>query len=189
MSYYEVLLFVHIVGVTIWFGGGAVLLLLGTRLERAGDNGTLKGLFDQAEFLSTRVFIPSGLVVFVAGVLLVIEGPWRFGDLWVVLGLAGYAATFVTGLAVLKPESEGIKARLGREGMTAAAAADIRRLFTKMRIDYAVIAAVIADMTLKPTRDDIGALVAIAAIIGVVAASTVRSLRAAEAAPAARETA
>ena len=189
MSYYEALLFLHILGVTIWFGGGFLLLVLEPRLSRAGDHPTLKGLFDQAEFLSMRVFTPAGLLVLIVGVLLVIEGPWSFSDLWVILGLAGYAATFVTGLFVLRPEAAAINETLGREGMTERAAAEIRRMFTKMRIDYAIIAAVIADMVLKPARDDLWALLAIVAIIGVVAAFTLRSLRAAAPAAPVRETA
>jgi uncharacterized membrane protein len=180
MSYYEILLFLHLFGVAVWFGGGFLLLVLNERLRRASDNATLEGLFNQAQFLALGVFTPAGLLVLIVGVLMVIEGPWSFGDLWVILGLVGYAFTFITGLFVLRPEAEAIDARLKRDGMTEAAASEIRRMFTKMRLDYAVIAAVIADMALKPTRSDTGALLAIAAIVVVVAASVVVGLRSAE---------
>ena len=33
------------------------------------------------------------MLVLILGVLLTIEGPWSFGDLWIVLGLVGYAMT------------------------------------------------------------------------------------------------
>ena len=45
-----------------------------------------------------------------------IEGPWAFDQLWVLLGLAGFAATFLTGLLVIKPHSERIAADLDRDG-------------------------------------------------------------------------
>ena len=90
--------------------------MLGNRFGRAGDNAGLQSLFGQAEWLATRVFIPVSLLVVVAGILLVIEGPWSFDQLWVLLGLAGFAATFLTGLLMIKPESERIAADLARDG-------------------------------------------------------------------------
>ena len=173
MSYYEVLLFLHILAAAIWFGGGFILLVLGTRLSRIRDNRGLESLFRQANFISTGVFIPSGLIVFFLGILMVIEGPWTFGMLWIVLGLVGYAITFVTGLALLMPQAKRIAAAMERDGgMTDESAADTASLFRHMRIDYAVIGVVIADMALKPTADDIGTLVLFAAVLAVVAAST-----------------
>src|SRR5688500_18885434 len=101
MTYYEVLLLVHVLGVAVWLGVGVALLVIGNRFRTGGDNAGLKSLFDQTEWLTQRIFIPVSLLVLVAGILLVIEGPWSFGDLWVVLGLAGFAATFLTGILVL----------------------------------------------------------------------------------------
>ena len=178
MTYYEVLLFVHLLGVATWFGTGFALLVLGSRFGRAGDNQGLQSLFGQSEWLAQRVFIPVSLIVVVAGILLVIEGPWSFDQLWVLLGLAGFATTFLTGLLKLKPESERIAADLDREGMTPGVANAIGRLFTLMRIDYTVIGLVIADMVLKPTGDDVFTLVLMAAVLIAVVALVLRSTRA-----------
>ena len=178
MTYYEVLLFVHLLGVAIWFGTGFALLVLGNRFDRSNDNAALRSLFAQSEWLATRVFIPVSLVVVIAGILLVIEGPWAFDQLWVLLGLAGFATTFLTGLLKIKPESERIAADLDREGMTPGVANAIGRLFTLMRIDYTVIGLVIADMTLKPTGDDVFTLLLMAAVLVAVVALVVRSTRA-----------
>ena len=181
MSYYEVLLFVHLLGVAIWFGTGFALLVLGNRFDRSDDKAALRSLFAQSEWLATRVFIPVSLVVVVAGILLVIEGPWSFDQLWVLLGLAGFATTFLTGLLKIKPESERIAADLDREGMTPDVANAIGRLFTLMRIDYTVIGLVIADMTLKPTGDDVFTLLLMAAVLVLVVALVLRTTRAAAA--------
>lgn len=177
MSYYEILLFVHVLGVAIWFGTGFALLVLGNRLERAGDNAALKSLFGQSEWLATRIFIPISLTALVTGILLVIEGPWAFDQLWVVLGLVGFAATFLTGLLMIKPQSERIAADLVRDGMTPGIAAEIGRMFTHMRIDYTVIALVVADMTLKPTGDDVFTLLLMAAVLAIAVALVLRSER------------
>ena len=88
MSYYNVLLFLHIAGAVVWVGGGAALTILGTRFATVDTPG-LEGLFRQSAWLSSRVFTPASLVVLVAGILLVIEGPWSFSHLWVELGLLG----------------------------------------------------------------------------------------------------
>jgi uncharacterized membrane protein len=185
MTYYEVLLFVHLLGVATWFGTGFALLVLGSRFGRAGDNQGLQSLFGQAEWLATRIFIPVSLIVVIAGILLVIEGPWAFDQLWVLLGLAGFAATFLTGLLVIKPHSERIAADLARDGMTPGSARAICTMFARQRIDYTVIALVIADMVLKPTGDDVFTLVLMAAVLVVVVALVLRSERA----PAAEKTA
>jgi hypothetical protein len=109
----------------------------------------------------------------------VIEGPWSFDQLWIVLGLAGFATTFVTGLLILKPRGDAISAIMERDGgMSPEAAARTRELFLLTRIDYAVLFMVVADMALKPSADDAWTLVAMAAVIAIVAALVVRAVRA-----------
>jgi hypothetical protein len=44
-------------------------------------------------------------------------GDPAFDFLWIVLGLVGFAATFVTGLFMIKPASERIGAAMAREGV------------------------------------------------------------------------
>ena len=177
MTYYEVLLFAHVLGVAIWLGTGFALLVLGDRFGRAGDNQALQSLFGQSEWLATRIFIPVSLTALVTGILLVIEGPWAFDQLWVLLGLAGFAATFLTGLLMIKPESERIATELARDGMTPGAARAIGSMFARQRVDYTVIALVVADMTLKPTGDDVLTLVLMAAVLAAVVALVVRGER------------
>jgi uncharacterized membrane protein len=177
VTYYEVLLFVHVLGVAIWLGTGIALLVIGDRFGRAGDNKALQSLFGQSEWLATRIFIPVSLAVVIVGILLVIEGPWAFDQLWVFLGLAGFVVTFLTGLLMIKPESERIAADLARDGMTTDAARAIGRMFARMRIDYTVIALVVADMTFKPTGDDVFTLLLMAAVLAIVVALVLRSER------------
>jgi uncharacterized membrane protein len=178
VSYYGVLLFLHILSAAIWFGGGFLLIVLSARMTRLRDNQGLESLFRQADFIAMRIFIPASLVVLALGILLVIEGPWTFGSLWILIGLGGYAATFVTGVFLLTPQSKRIAAAIDRDGgMTEESAAETARLFQHMRIEYAVLAVVIADMALKPTVDDIATLALFAAVIAVVAVLTLRGGR------------
>ena len=86
------------------------------------------------------MFIPSSLVVVVFGVLMVIESDaWAFDQLWIVMGLVGYFATFVTGLAVLKPRGEYLAEAMEREGMSDHVASKMRELLVLARIDFLVL--------------------------------------------------
>ena len=74
--------------------------------------------------------------------------------------------------------TEQIAADLAREGMTPRSARAIGTMFARQRIDYTVIALVIADMVLKPTGDDVFTLLLMAAVLVVVVVLVLRSTRA-----------
>jgi uncharacterized membrane protein len=166
MSWYEFLLFVHISAVVIWVGAGFLLVVLALRADRTDDEAQIKRILDDNTWLATHLFIPASLTVVVAGVLLTIDGPWEWDQLWIVIGLLGYAATFLTGLTVLRPRGDRIAAAIERDGgrLTPVSLAEARRLLALARIDYVVLFLVIADMAIKPTGDDVGILIVMAAI-------------------------
>ena len=174
MSSYELLLFLHIAFAILWLGSGFFLQLLGLRADASGDAARIKSLLDDADWASKRLFIPSSLAVLLLGILLVLEGPWSFGELWIVLGLAGYALTFLTGSLVITPQVKRISSVMERDGgMSAAAIAEVRRLFLISRVDLVVLFAVVAVMALKPTPDDVGTLVLLALAIAASAAYSI----------------
>ena len=183
MTWYEFLLFVHVSAVVIWVGAGFLLVVLAIRADRTDDEAQIKRILDDNTWLATHLFIPASLTVFAAGIWLGIEGSWDFGNLWIVLGLLGYAATFLTGFTILRPRGDRIAAMLERDGgrMTPLTLAETRRLLALARIDYVVLFLVIADMTIKPTGDDVGLLIVMAAIFAAGlfwAISTAQSIRA-----------
>ena len=90
---YDVLLFLHIAAAIIWLGSGFLFQVLGTRANASADPPRLNAILGELNALSTRLFIPASIAVFVLGVLLVLDGPWSFGDAWIVIGLVGYLAT------------------------------------------------------------------------------------------------
>jgi uncharacterized membrane protein len=190
MSGYELLLFLHIAFAIVWLGSGFFLQLLGVRADRSADPVRIKTLLDDADWAATRLFIPSSLAVFVLGIVLTIDGPWSFGDLWIVIGLVGYAATFLTGMFGIKPQVQRIAGVIERDGgMSQAAVAEVRKLFLISRVDLVVLFTVVADMVLKPSGDDVGTLVLFAVAIAGAAAYGVWRYRAQAAGMPARETA
>jgi uncharacterized membrane protein len=168
MTYYEVLLFLHIAFVILWLGAGVLFHILGFRADRAGNEAAMRQIFDDLVALGNTFFVPSSLLVVIFGILLTIEGPWSFGDLWIVLGLVGFGLTFATGLLWIVPQSERVKRTIERDGgMSPEAYALARRMMVFARIDYVVLMLIVFDMAVKPTRDDVGTLVLMAAVFVV----------------------
>jgi hypothetical protein len=159
-----------------------MLLLLATRAARQPDGEALGGLIDDTADLGTKLFIPASLVTFAMGLALAIDGPWSFDQLWIVLGLAGFATTFVTGALILKPRGDRIAELRRRDGgMSPEANYAARRMLTLGRLDYVVLVMVVVDMALKPTGDDVGVLAVMAAVLLAGIASVVVGYRTIEA--------
>jgi uncharacterized membrane protein len=184
MTLYELLLFVHIFATVIWIGAGFLSLVLAISYDRDSDESAIRRFLVDQERLALRLFVPSSLAVVLMGIALVIESDaWGFDQLWIVLGLIGYAATFATGMFYLKPTSERIGAAMEREGgrLTPQLRVEIRKLMVKARVDQVVLAVVIFDMVAKPTADDVGVLVAMAAVVAAGVAYIVARVRAIDA--------
>jgi uncharacterized membrane protein len=169
---YDVLLFLHILAAMAWIGSGFLAQVLAVMAQRRRHDATFATLFQYVADLGLKLFMPASLAVVVLGVALVADGPWSFDQLWIVLGLVGFAATFLTGLLVFKPQGDRLAEMIERDGGTMGPEAQTlaMRLLTLGRIDYVVLLAVVFDMAVKPTGDDVGALIAMAAAIvaGVV---------------------
>jgi hypothetical protein len=137
----------------------------------------------QASRLAERLFVPASLLVLLAGIGLMIEGSWEWGQLWIVFALVTFAASFVTGLFHISPLGKRI-AEVGPE--TAEGQMLIAKLFRHLRVDLLFMYAIVFAMTVKPTTDD-GWTVAVAATV-LVAGSAFFLLRGRGTAPAASST-
>ena len=178
MTRYDALLFLHIAAAIVWIGAAATVQLLIFRAERASDPVAMKTTGEGAEWLAQRVFIPASLSVLVLGLLLVFDGPWQFDQLWILLGLAGYAASFLLGILFFKPEGERINAAIEARGPNDAdVVRRVARINAVSRLELAVLFLVVADMTIKPTADDVGTLLLGALLLVVAAALTARAMR------------
>jgi len=150
-DWYALFKLVHVVGAVIWVGGGLTLTILAMRAERSSDPGEMATIARQAAFTGERVFAPVGLIVFLMGIAMVINLHWGWGTTWIVIGLVGYAITFLTGLLVLGPQAKRIGQLIESKGADAAETqAAIQRILLLARIDMGVLLLVVADMVLKP---------------------------------------
>ncbi|MBZ9675578.1 hypothetical protein [Mesorhizobium sp. ES1-1] len=157
MDLYSIVKFFHIVSAILWVGGGFVLFLLGMLAERGGNIEDKLWAIRASGQLGGRFFAPLSMLTLLFG--LVMCGFWvGFSELWIVIGLAGYATTFSIGMFIFKPTGERMGAMIAAEGITPAALAMAQRMMSVARFDYAAMLVVIADMVLKPTVHDIGIL-------------------------------
>ena len=115
-----------------------------------------------------RLFIPASLSTLVLGVLVVLDGSWGFDEPWTVVGLAGWAASFLLGFFYFRPEGERIGALVEQHGPSHPEVdRRLRRLNVVDRIQLVILFVVIADMAAKPGSGDAGALLAGAAILAL----------------------
>jgi uncharacterized membrane protein len=149
--WYALFRVVHVVLAVFWVGGGLLLTVLGLRAERSTDPMEMATLARQAAFAGERFFAPAGLVVLLMGIAMMINTNWGWGKFWIVVGLIGYAATFVTGIAFLSPLAKKIDQLLTEKGPTAPETqAAIQRILLIARVDIGVLLLVVADMVTKP---------------------------------------
>ncbi|TGR71741.1 DUF2269 family protein, partial [Mesorhizobium sp. M2D.F.Ca.ET.223.01.1.1] len=109
MDWYSIVKFLHVVSAILWVGGGFVLFLLGVLAERSGNIEDKLQAMRATGQLGSKFFAPMSMLTLIFG--LVMCGFWvGFTELWIVVGLVGYATTFSIGTLVFKPTGERIGA-------------------------------------------------------------------------------
>jgi uncharacterized membrane protein len=170
LSYYEILLFLHIGTAAIWLGAAFLFFVLFQRAKRSADPLLAERLGAHTKWLANRLFIPASLAVLVLGILLTIEGPWTFDQLWIVIGLAGFVGTFLLGVGLIEPTTNKMHAAIETHGHGASEVTTLnRRLEALGLLDLTLLFVMVWDMALKPTADDVGTLL-IAALALIAAA-------------------
>ena len=174
MTWYEFLLFVHVSGAIIWIGGAFVFQVYGMVELRSGDTAAIARFAGNAGRIGERLFVPTSLVVVLAGIWLMIDGDWPWGRLWVVFALVAFAGSFLLGAGVLGPTTS-MRFAVGPE--TAEGQRLIRRVFALLRVDLLFLFAIVFAMTTKPTADDVWSVVVVGAILVAGSVVFLRPLR------------
>jgi uncharacterized membrane protein len=149
---YETLLFLHILAAIVWIGGAIQLNLLGSRATRSGDADRIVAIAREAEWVSQRVIVPAGVILFALGITMVaVNDAWTIGQLWIILALVGFGLTFLAGALFFGPESGRVDKAIDARGP-----ADpevhrrIRRILLVGRFDILLLLLIVADMVFKP---------------------------------------
>ena len=149
--WYAFFKWVHVTGAVLWVGGGLTLTILALKAERSSEPAEMAMIARQAAFVGERVFAPIGLLVLGMGIAMVVNLSIDWGTSWILIGLIGYAITFLTGLLVLGPQAKHIGQLIESKGAEdAETQAAIKRILLIARVDEGVLLLVVAAMVLKP---------------------------------------
>jgi len=147
---YLILLYLHIICAVIWVGGAFFSQLLALRVERSTDPADLPKLGRNLEFLGLRVFLPASIVLFLAGVAMVLQ-QWSFGQTWIALAMGLWLLSVIAGSIYIGPRTRKIAELFEAEGPTSTAArALMSRIFLVSRLELLSFAVIIALMVFKP---------------------------------------
>ncbi len=183
MSWYEFLLFVHVSAAAVWLGGGFIFQAYAVAVRNGGDPREMATFAGRASRTGEKVFVPASLLVLLAGIGLMIEGSWEWGQLWVIFALVVFAGSFVSGLFHIAPLGKKIEA-VGPE--TPEGQKLVQEIFTTLRVELVFLYSIVFAMTVKPTFDDgWTVLLAAAVLVGATVAIVRLSRSSGASAPAA----
>lgn len=150
MSWYELLLFLHLLAMATWFGSGLAIMVLATRAQNV--EGPAFGTFAiNAGWWAGRAHPASGVVLLLTGFGMVAEADLDF-DTWLILALIGLVLAMGVGGALIGRTSDALsKALQANGGNYAEEHRDLAaQVILYSRIELAILVLVIADMVAKP---------------------------------------
>jgi hypothetical protein len=145
---YASLVFLHILLAIVWVGGAITIQIMAQKAIAAGPVH-VEHLTRTIEWMGKRVFMPASGTLFLLGLWMAFG--WVGWPVWIWIGVAGFAATFVTGTFFLGPESGRIAKLLEEKGAEdPETVASLKRILAISRIDLVVLVIVVWDMAYKP---------------------------------------
>jgi uncharacterized membrane protein len=153
LTHYNAFKFVHVLAAVIWVGGAATVQAYALLATRTNDPVRVASFAKDTEYVGTRVFLPSSLILLVAGILTVHDsgGAWSYHQGWIQFGLAVIILSIIVGAGYLGPESGRIARAIEAGGaQSPEAQARIQRIFLVSRIELVLLLAVVFDMVVKP---------------------------------------
>jgi uncharacterized membrane protein len=149
---YNVLKFIHVASIAVWFGGLVTLLTLNRLLIRAGDNAAVQAIGRQGQGISARLFLPAVLVTLITGIGMVQVGQLGFGTLWIVWGTIGLVVSMFIGSVLTGGAARKLAAQAARGEVDAAGIARVqRRILTAAIVNMLLLLSIIWAMVAKPS--------------------------------------
>lgn len=99
MTFYQLLLILHVLGVILWLGGSVANTLQLARVRTAGPDRLMLQV-ENNRWLDLRVGMPAALVVLLAGGWLMTRGDWPIETaVWIHIGMGALLAAAGIGMA------------------------------------------------------------------------------------------
>ena len=147
---YEFLLTVHVLAAVIWVDGATTMHIFGRLTTREGPERQLSFTAESIR-IGNMVYAPLSVILLVAGILLVDEVGYSYGDLWITIGFLGFLTSFVLGVGYYARAGRRYAAIAANEGAGSPAAELLdRRTATVKMVELGILLLVIVAMTTKP---------------------------------------
>ncbi len=149
MSWYELLLTLHILAMATWFGSSLAITAMGFMSLKTGPEAF--GTFTlPATKWASRAHPAAGVVLLLTGFAMVADADYDF-ELWIILAIVGLVVAMGIGGALIGKTADGIVKRLEAGSMTTEElTTDARQLLLYTRIELVIIVLVVVDMVAKP---------------------------------------
>ena len=149
MSWYELLLSLHILSIATWFGSSLAITAMGFMSLRTGPESFGTFLLPATKWAG-RAHPIAGVVALLTGFAMVADADWDF-DAWLILGLIGLVVAMGIGGALIGRTADGLVKRMESGAMTAEElSGGARQLLLYTRIELVILVLVIVDMVAKP---------------------------------------
>jgi uncharacterized membrane protein len=138
-------LITHVVTAAIWLGAGVAVGVLASLTSRqVATTGTaLPGSFEK---LGNVLFMPMGILVLISGVILVLDSPWKFTNLFVIIGILAVVNGAIFGARVSGPMTKSMQ-QATSDGSKLGAL--YRRFGVLALVDAGVVAIALISMILR----------------------------------------
>jgi uncharacterized membrane protein len=147
---YTLVKYVHVLAAMVWVGGVFYSQVLAWRAGRSDDPAELPRTARAIGALGLRIFLPTAILLFIAGLILVINR-WQFAALWVSVSMATWLVLVLIGALYLGPNGEKVGKLFATEGPTSVAAREgLSRIFLVTRLQLVLLAFVVFLMVAKP---------------------------------------
>ena len=114
ISFYSVVLFIHIAAVVLAFGVTFTYTLVFS-VTRKGFERHLPYLHHIQGVVGERIIGPIGGVILLAGIYLAIKGPYDFGDAWIAIALVILVVILAAGGAYFGPREKRLAELAARD--------------------------------------------------------------------------
>jgi hypothetical protein len=178
MQFYQLFMFLHIACVIVWLGCGVALFILGSAAILRKDRTTIVSVADRDAATFGRIFGPAALGALLCGLAMTWIA-WDFHELWILIGLAGFAVSAAYSATALRQCGDRLSSAIHKYGAESTLAlAEAQRLLILGRFDTILLTVIVADMVFKPSPQNALTLGLMAAALAAGGFVTWRRLRA-----------
>jgi uncharacterized membrane protein len=150
VTWYEFWLFVHITAAIVWIGGAAAIQVFGILTKRAADPAKTAFFAENVATTVYAVILPSAVLVLLAGIGMVENRGWDWGEPFIVVGLVGWAIVALIAFGWVGRAIRAAGRQLAAAGPSPAIALRLRNLVWTSRALLVVLVVIVFFMTVKP---------------------------------------